>query len=151
MIQGAQERKLEVLPDDRGYLFEILRSDDDIFEEFGQAYVTACYPGVVKAWHAHRHQTDFFCCVDGMAKVVLYDARDGSPTQGQVQEFFIGDRNPALLRIPSGVYHGFTPAGDKRCLILNIPTKSYDRESPDELRLPWDTAEIPYEWNAKNR
>jgi dTDP-4-dehydrorhamnose 3,5-epimerase len=151
MIAGAQEKRLRVIPDDRGYLFEILRCDDEIFEEFGQAYITACYPGVVKAWHAHSRQDDFFCCVDGMAKVVLYDARDDSPTRGEIQEFFMGDRNPALLKIPSGVYHGFTALGTGRCLILNIPTRSYDRESPDELRLPWDTPEIPYDWMPQNR
>jgi dTDP-4-dehydrorhamnose 3,5-epimerase len=151
MIDGAQEKRLKVICDDRGFLYEILRSDDEIFSGFGQAYVTACYPGVVKAWHAHSRQTDFFCCVDGMAKVVLYDARDGSPTHGEIQEFFIGDRNPVLLKIPAGVYHGFTPLGGSGCLILNIPTEPYDRDSPDELRLPWDTSEIPYEWNVVNR
>lgn len=151
MIDGAQEKKLKVLPDERGFLYEILRADDELFETFGQAYITACYPGVIKAWHAHKGQTDFFCCVDGTAKVVLYDAREGSPTQGEVQEFFIGDRNPALVKIPSGVYHGFTPVGGKRCLILNIPTATYNRESPDELRMPWDTLEIPYDWRPKNQ
>jgi len=51
-------------------------SDDPMFEKFGQVYMTSAYPGVVKAWHFHKKQTDHFCVVKGMMKVVLYDSRD---------------------------------------------------------------------------
>ena len=57
---------------------EILRNDDDLFEFFGQVYVTIAYPGVVKAWHMHKKQTDNFTCINGSMKVVLYDGRKQS-------------------------------------------------------------------------
>jgi dTDP-4-dehydrorhamnose 3,5-epimerase len=48
-IHGVKVRKLNLIADERGWLMEMLRSDWEEFESFGQTYVTACYPGVVKA------------------------------------------------------------------------------------------------------
>ena len=151
MIEGVKVKKLRVIPDERGYLMEMLRSDWDEYEKFGQVYVTAAYPGVVKAWHYHKSQTDHFVCVHGMAKVVLYDRRDDSPTHRQVNEFFIGERNPCLIKIPPLVVHGFKGIGQDVTLVVNVPTELYNYDEPDELRLPFDTAEIPYDWALKPR
>ena len=149
-IQGVLTKPLRVIPDERGFLMEMLRSDDELFERFGQAYVTAVYPGVVKGWHYHRKQTDHFVCITGMAKVVLYDSREDSPTHGQVQEFFIGQRNPTLVKIPPFVMHGFKAVGTEMAMIVNFPTELYDYQNPDEYRVAWDSPEIPYDWSLKN-
>ncbi len=71
MIDGVKVRKLRLIPDERGFLMEMMRKDWEEFEGFGQVYVTAVYPGVVKAWHYHRVQEDRFTCVRGMVKAVL--------------------------------------------------------------------------------
>jgi len=107
LIQGAQVKPLKVIPDERGHLMEILRADDPLFQKFGQVYLTLAYPGVVKAWHYHTKQTDHFCVVKGMAKIVLYDSRRSSSTFRQINEFFAGDLNPLLIVIPPLVMHGF--------------------------------------------
>ncbi|MHB8833692.1 MAG: dTDP-4-dehydrorhamnose 3,5-epimerase family protein, partial [Desulfobacteria bacterium] len=118
MIDGVMVKQLRVLPDERGRLMEILREDDEIYMRFGQVYLTTGYPGVVKAWHYHKVQFDHFCVVKGMMKVALYDARDGSPTKGEVNEFFLGEHRPIVLRIPPLVYHGFkTISGEEAFLI----------------------------------
>jgi dTDP-4-dehydrorhamnose 3,5-epimerase len=148
-ISGVKTRKLRLLPDERGWLMEMLRSDWEEFEKFGQTYVTACYPGVVKAWHYHRIQTDHFICVGGMAKVALYDARDDSPTRGTVNEFVMGNLNPIMLKIPKLVYHGFTAVGGEPALMVNIPTELYRYDKPDEYRIPYDDPSIPYTWEVK--
>jgi dTDP-4-dehydrorhamnose 3,5-epimerase len=150
MIDGVKTRKLRLIPDERGYLMEMLRSDWKEYEKFGQVYITAVYPGAVKGWHYHRIQTDHFICVHGMAKVVLYDGREGSPTHGEVNEFFMGDQNPTLLKIPPGVMHGFKGISQEMALIVNVPTELYNYEQPDEYRLPAHTDEIPYDWSRKD-
>ena len=150
MIDGVTMRKLRVIPDERGYLMEMLRSDWPEFERFGQVYITAVYPGVVKGWHYHQIQTDHFICVAGMAKVVLYDGREDSPTQGEVNEFFMGQLNPILLKIPPGVMHGFKGISSQMALIVNIATELYEYDNPDEYRLPPHTDQIPYDWARKD-
>jgi dTDP-4-dehydrorhamnose 3,5-epimerase len=151
MIEGVKIKKLRVLPDERGRLMEVLRRDDEMFTEFGQAYITTAYPGVVKAWHFHKLQDDYFCVLVGMMKVVLYDAREGSPTRGEVGEFFMGAHNPIVLRIPRGVHHGFKCISDTEALCLNIPTNTYNYANPDEYRLPAHTDEIPYRWDRVDK
>ena len=126
MIDGVKVRKLRFIPDERGYLMEMLRSDWEEYEQFGQVYITAVYPGVVKGWHYHKIQTDHFICVHGMAKVVLYDGREGSPTHGEANEFFMGAQNPTLLKIPAGVMHGFKGINPEMALIVNVPTELYN-------------------------
>jgi len=150
VIDGVTVKKLRVIPDERGYLMEMLRSDWAEYERFGQVYTTAVYSGVVKGWHYHKIQTDHFICVHGMAKVVLYDSREDSPTHGEVNEFFMGQLNPILLKIPPGVMHGFKGISPELTLIVNVPTELYYYEQPDEYRLPAHTDQIPYDWNRKD-
>lgn len=146
MIKGVKTKKLRVIPDERGRLMEILRADDEIFEKFGQVYLTTAYPGVVKAWHYHKKQTDNFTCIRGMMKVALYDAREESSTYKEINEFFVGEKNPILISVPPGVYHGFKAIGTETAYFLSIPSLPYNYEEPDEYRLPPDTKEIPYDW-----
>ena len=150
MIDGVKVEDLRVIPDERGYLMEMFRSDSPDYQKFGQVYMTLVYPNVVKAWHYHKKQTDNFFCVRGMAKVALYDDREGSPTRGQTDTFVIGWQRQRRITIPPGVYHGFTAVGTLPAAIINLPTELYDYDSPDEYRLPFDDPSIGYDWTVKH-
>jgi len=150
MIEGVKVKTLKVIADERGRLMELLRSDDqEFFIQFGQVYMTTAYPGVVKAWHYHKRQTDSFAVVHGMMKVVLYDNRPDSPTHGEVNEFFMGIHNPVLLQIPPLVLHGFKCIGETEGIVVNIPTTLYNYKAPDEHRIDPHSKEIPYDWAIK--
>ncbi|NOS99847.1 MAG: dTDP-4-dehydrorhamnose 3,5-epimerase family protein [Phycisphaerales bacterium] len=146
MIQGVCVKSLKAHCDERGRLMEILRSDDELFEKFGQIYMTTAYPGVVKAWHFHHRQTDHFAVVYGMAKIVLFDPRDGSSTRGVVNEFFAGDFQPLLIKIPPLVYHGYKCISEGETIVLNMPTELFNYDQPDEHRIAPDDPGIPYDW-----
>ena len=150
LIDGVRVKNLRLIPDERGRLMEILRSDDKEFSKFGQVYVTTAYPGVVKAWHCHKLQDDNMTALSGMVKIVLYDGRDGSPTRGVVNEFFIGDHNHILLHIPKYVWHGFKCVSDREAMIVNVVTECYNYENPDEYRKPAHGSDIPYDWARKD-
>jgi dTDP-4-dehydrorhamnose 3,5-epimerase len=149
MIDGVAVEKLRVVPDERGRLTEILRSDSELFSKFGQVYITTTYRGVIKAWHMHRVQDDNIACVTGMIKLVLYDGREESSTHGEIMELFVGERNPLLVHIPPGVFHGWKCIGEQDAFMLNVPTELYDYQDPDEFRLPEGSPEIPYDWEIK--
>ncbi len=150
MIDGVKTKKLKVVPDERGRLMEIMRSDDELFNKFGQLYMTTNYPGVIKAWHYHKKQTDNVACVKGMIKLVMFDSREGSPTKGEINELFIGEHNPTLVQIPDHVYHGWKCVSRTESIVVNCPTELYDYKDPDEYRLPYDSDEIPYDWELKH-
>jgi dTDP-4-dehydrorhamnose 3,5-epimerase len=150
LIDGVKTKTLRLVPDERGWLIEILRADEtDLFTRFGQVYVSATYPGVVKAWHYHEHQTDNFACVAGMVKLVLVDTREGSPTKGLINEFFLGTQNPTLVQVPNLVYHGWKCISLEPSLVVNVPNEPYHREQPDEFRLEAHGA-LPYDWSRKD-
>jgi dTDP-4-dehydrorhamnose 3,5-epimerase len=150
MIDGVKTKKLKVIPDERGRLMEVLRCDDELFDKFGQTYISVTYPGVVKGWHMHKIQTDHIACVKGMLKLVLFDSREGSPTKGEINEFFIGEHNPMLVKVPKDVYHGWKCISESEAIAMNVPTHEYNYDSPDEYRLPYDTDSIPYNWDLKH-
>jgi dTDP-4-dehydrorhamnose 3,5-epimerase len=149
-IHGVQVKPLKVVSDERGWLMEILRADErELFSKFGQVYASATYPGVVKAWHFHKRQTDNFACIAGMIKLVLVDTRDESPTKGTVNEFFVGVHSPLLVQVPNLVYHGWKCISLDASLVINVPNEPYNRDDPDEHRLePHGT--LPYDWTRKD-
>ena len=147
MIKDVRVKKLKLIPDERGRLMEILRSDEEIFQDFGQVYMTTAYSGAVKAWHYHKKQDDYFTCISGSMKLVLYDARKDSPTYKEVNDFTINLENPILVRIPKFVYHGFKCVGDREAIVINTPTLSYNTKDPDEYRIDAFDNDIPYDWS----
>ncbi|MBA4418792.1 MAG: dTDP-4-dehydrorhamnose 3,5-epimerase [Syntrophus sp. (in: bacteria)] len=150
MINGVITKQMRFIPDERGRLMEILRNDEDLFVQFGQVYVTTTYPQVVKAWHFHKKQDDFITCIKGMLKLVLFDDREGSSTRGEVNQFFIGDYNPMVVKVPRLIYHGWKCISEEEALIVNVPTEPYDRQNPDEFRLDPHENNIPYTWERKD-
>lgn len=150
MIEGVRVKKLKVMPDERGRLMEILRCDEEVFDKFGQVYLSTTYPGVVKGWHYHKLQADNITCVKGMLKLVLYDDRKGSSTRGEVGVYFIGEHNPMLVQVPKGVYHGWKCISETEALVVNCPTEPYNYNQPDEYRLDPHQNDIPYNWERRD-
>jgi dTDP-4-dehydrorhamnose 3,5-epimerase len=150
MIDGVKIKSLKVIPDERGRLMELLRSDDEIFDKFGQVYMTTCYPEVIKAWHYHKIQQDNTAVLQGMIKMVLFDDRRDSPTYGEVQELFCGEHNPILVQVPPFVVHGFKSIGEREAIVINISSEPYNREQPDIFRIDPHDNHIPYNWDRKD-
>jgi len=150
MIEGLGVRKATVLPDERGRLGEIMRADDPWFQKFGQVYFTTTYPGVVKAWHYHEKQTDHFTVIKGTVKIALYDERKDSATTGVVNELYLGEHSPGLVKIPPGVQHGWLCVSQTEAYIINIVSEFYNYKNPDEFRTHPHDNHIPYDWNRKD-
>jgi len=146
MIEGVSVKELKVHYDDRGYLMEILRSDDRIFKKFGQVYITTAKPGIVKAWHYHKMQDDHFCCISGTMRLVLYDARKKSKTCGEIMEWELSLACPKLVKIPKLVYHGFKAISAADAVVVNVPTLPYNSKKPDEYRIDAFSGDVPYDW-----
>ena len=145
MIDGVVLKSLETHRDERGFFREIVRVKDDFFEEgFGQWSHSLMYPGVIKAWHIHNKQTDWWYVCTGVLKIVLYDKRPKSATYRQSLEMMLGDGyEPSILKIPPGVAHGCKCMSGPANLFY-ITSHTYDPE--DEGRIPHDDPEIGYDW-----
>jgi dTDP-4-dehydrorhamnose 3,5-epimerase len=151
MIQGVHLKPLRRFADDRGYLMELARADDPFFTQFGQTVVTVSYPGVIKAFHWHERQDDYWVVLQGMAQVVLHDQREGSPTRGETDVYYLGQYNLQLVAIPRGVAHGYRVLGNEPAMLLYTVTQPYDPAHPDEHRIPYDDPAIGFDWSTQMR
>ncbi len=147
MIDGVRVRDLVLHTDDRGIVCEMFdprwgwHPDPLVF--------TYCYtvrPGWVKGWAMHKLHEDRYCLLAGEMKVVLYDAREDSPTFREVRELYLTEHRRQLLSIPPGVWHADQNVGEKDVLVVNFPTIQYDHTNPDKYRLPVGTDLIPYQF-----
>ena len=146
-IDGVEIKKLATNPDPRGFFREVIRATDPFFDEgFAQWSHTKSYQGVVKAWHIHQKQVDWWYVAIGRVKVALYDTRAESPTHGHLQELLLGDEiEPCVLKVPPGVAHGYKVLSSEAHLFY-ITSRTYD--PADEGRIPHDDPAIGYDWIA---
>jgi dTDP-4-dehydrorhamnose 3,5-epimerase len=154
MIQGVKVIPLVAHMDDRGYLIEIARHADDpephgVVHQFGQVYLVGDMTrGTIRAFHKHEELWDWFFISHGSAKFVLVDDREDSPTKGEMMTAVVGERRPALLVVPPGVYHGWMSLEDDTQMV-STASHVYNREKPDEVRIPPDAfGDI---WTVKGR
>jgi dTDP-4-dehydrorhamnose 3,5-epimerase len=145
VIEGVILKKLATHTDERGFFREIIRVTDEFFAEgFGQLSHSLMYPGVVKAWHIHAQQVDWWYVVSGVLKVVLHDRRTESSTRGKTMELLMGDNQEVqVLRIPPGVAHGCKCVAGPAHL-LYVTSRVYD--PADEGRIAHDDTAIGYDW-----
>jgi dTDP-4-dehydrorhamnose 3,5-epimerase len=148
VIDGVKIVPLRQIVDERGKIMHMLKATDPHFISFGEIYFSCAWPGTVKAWHIHQTMTVNNAVVQGRAKLVMYDLRDGSPTKGEVQEVFLGEDNYVLAQIPPGIANGYKAYGDKLVILANAATEPHH---PDEiLRVDPFSDEIPYDWGLKH-
>lgn len=145
MIDGVQTKVLIRHPDERGFFEELIRVSDPIFKEgFGQLSRSSMIAGVVKAWHVHKTQVDWWFVVRGTVKVALFDTRSESSTHKELNEFTMGEEGQdIILKIPPGVAHGLKVIkGPAELVYVTSGTYSKDEEG----RIPHDDAQIGYDW-----
>lgn len=148
-IEGVVAHEVRHVPRDHGVITEIYRAEwDPTGLPVGHIYQSRLFPGAIGAWSCHVKSIDRLFVNQGLLKVVLFDARPGSRTEGQIMEVHVGDPRPAFLVIPTGVWHGVQNIGPIDALMVNVPTHAYDYEDPDHWRLPYDSPEIPYTWRG---
>ncbi len=148
-IDGVIIKSLKRFPDERGIVMHIMKSSDEEFKGFGEVYCSGVYPGVVKGWHFHEEVTLNYVVLHGMIKFVLYDERHNSPTNGIIQEIFMGDCNYVRVTVPPGIWSGFKCIGTETALVCNVIDKPHD-DSEAKRCDPYEN-HIPYDWTRKDK
>lgn len=146
-IKGLGVVILEAHVDDRGYLIEIIRSTDPHYKKFGQVYaVRSTTRGTIRAFHKHAKLWDYFFIAAGSAKFAFYDDRKESKTYKNINTLVLSQLNPGLIVVPPGVYHGWMALEDNT-LLISTASDVYNRQNPDEQRVPYDS--FGYDWSIK--
>lgn len=145
-IEGVLIKNLERHNDERGFFEELVRKTDDFFSEgFGQLSHSYMHKGVVKAWHYHITQTDWWYVARGVLHVALYDMRKKSSTFQLINEFEAGEGfSNIIIKIPPMVAHGCKVISSDAELFY-ITSRIYDTR--EEGRIEYNDKSIGYDWN----
>ncbi len=151
LIAGVVLQPFSIYPDDRGYFAEVQRIGVGPAGGFPAATTQISsavnYPGTVKAFHFHLHQTDFWTPVRGLFQVVLVDLRLASATFGAKNTLYVGSLRPWQILIPPGVAHGYKVIGKDDSVLVYLTDKFYNPQ--DEGRIPYNDASIQYDWEMQ--
>jgi dTDP-4-dehydrorhamnose 3,5-epimerase len=163
-IDGVMVKTLVMHADQRGFFTEqVKRGDVDDAgrpfipdQPFAQMSRTLSFarggnpPELIKAFHWHKRQWDYWDVVSGNARVVLVDLREESPTAGTTQTLVLGENAPRMVAIPPLVAHGYQCLGMQDVHLVYYVTEPYDPENPDEGRIAWDDPGIGFDWRIEN-
>jgi dTDP-4-dehydrorhamnose 3,5-epimerase len=131
-----------VYTDDRGW--SLMNQLQGVMAPEGQINYSVTYPGVIKAWHRHQHQTDFWIVLMGHLKVGVH--RD----DGRTWRTVIGEKKPGILIIPPPLWHGAATVSQESAGLLYYVTKAYDAQQPDEERRAFDS--VPgFTWSVEHK
>ena len=143
-IDGVQVLSKKVIVDDRGKILHMLRNDDKNFSKFGEIYFSYVNPKKIKAWHLHKKMTLNYAAAYGKIKLVLFDDRKKSKTNGLIQEINLSNDNHVLVSIPPMIWNGFCSADNNVAVLANCSDISHDKE--EIIRLPFDDPKFSYKW-----
>lgn len=153
LIEGVEVQPVALWPDDRGYFLEIARMGQGLVApypaETTQVSAALSYPGTIKAFHYHLHQTDLWMPVIGMLQVALVDLRRGSPTFGRRNTIYAGALRPWQVRIPPGIAHGYKVIGESPALLVYMTDRFYNPE--DEGRIGYNDPRLNYDWEIQHK
>ena len=153
LIFGVRAQPFPIYPDDRGYFLEVQRIGRGLAGEFPpettQVSAAINFPGTIKAFHYHLHQTDCWTPVKGMLQVALCDLRRDSATFGKRNTMYVGALRPWHVLIPPGVAHGYKVIGSDEALLVYLTDRIYNPR--DEGRLPFDDPSIAYDWDTQRK
>lgn len=145
VIEGVVLKDLVTHTDERGFFRELIRVTDEFFTSgFGQWSHSLMFDGVIKAWHCHNTQTDWWYVPSGVLRVGLCDLRPRSPTHKKTMDFLMGEMHQAqIVKIPPGIAHG--------CKVIQGPVSlfyitSHVYNPADEIRIPYDDPQIDFDW-----
>jgi dTDP-4-dehydrorhamnose 3,5-epimerase len=153
LIDGVRVQPVPIWPDDRGYFLEIMRTGKGLPAKFDlrhtQVSAAMTYPGAIKAFHYHLHQTDCWMAVAGMLQVALVDLRHDSPTFGVRNTMYIGVLRPWQVLVPPGVGHGYKVISLDPAVLVYATDQVYNPK--DEGRIPHNHSAIAYDWELQHK
>jgi len=153
LIAGVEIAPFALWPDDRGYFLEVARLGQGLVAAFpaesSQVSAALNYPGIIKAFHFHKFQTDYWVAAAGLLQVALVDLRSDSATFGKKNTLYVGALRPWQVVIPPGVAHGYKVIGEQPSVLVYITNRQYDPK--DEGRIPYNDTSIAYDWELQHK
>lgn len=118
-------KELSIHHDERGWLTEILASDDDS-ERIKQIHFALSEPGAVRGNHYHENRTELICVTSGTGRILLED----TVTHERKELMVTGDA-PVLVKIFPKTIHAIENVADVPMHLLVLVDERIDSDNSD--------------------
>ena len=142
LIEGVELTPLKIISINDGDVMHGMKSSDDGYYGFGEAYFSEVKHDCIKAWKKHNKMISNLIVPIGAIKFVIFDDREMSSTYGKFQTVELSKNNYQRLTIGSGLWLGFMGNEEGLNMLLNISDIPHDPEESDNI----DLNEIEYKW-----
>ena len=125
-----------------GKVLHGIKSDDEGFVSFGEAYFSSIDYGVVRAWKKHSRMVSNLIVPYGQVLFVFFD-----PSIERYREELVGGNRYIRLTVPSNIWFGFMGAGQGENIIFNCANISHD-DAEVEVR---EKQAFDYHWKVPEK
>jgi dTDP-4-dehydrorhamnose 3,5-epimerase len=125
---GVVFTALKRIPHSKGDVFHALKSSEESYKGFGEAYFTVINSGETKGWKRHSRMNLNLIVPVGKVKFQIKASVEESAF-----EVIIGDNNYGRLSIPPGYWVAFSGASEFPSLILNIADIPHDPTESENM------------------
>lgn len=137
-VKDILRTTLNIFPSEGGQVKRIIRSDDQGFKCFEEAYFSSISPGIIRGWKLHTKMTLNLTVPVGAVKFVFVSNLQG----GKFRSEIIGENDYCRLTVPPNIWFAFQGLENKESIILNIADCIHD--PLESLRL--GIQEIKFDW-----
>lgn len=145
IINGVCVRPQRIIEVENGNVLHGIKSTDEEYHGFGEAYFSTVGYLAVKGWKKHKVMTLNLVVPVGSIRFVLFDDRAGSQTLGSFQEVELSPDNYCRLTVPPAVWLAFQGVRNGVNMLLNVASVPH---SPEESEIK-ELAELQYDWSVK--
>lgn len=136
MIQGVSLHPLKHIVLPKGDIYHDMKSTDQGFAGFGEAYFSEIESGAIKGWKRHNRMTLNLVVPVGIITFVIYDDRKNSPTEGKFEEITLSPKlNYQRLTVEPGLWMAFKGSDKSTSMLLNIIPEPHDPLEADKKNL----------------
>ena len=140
LLDQIQMTPLKRIPTPGGDVLHALKSTEDAFQGFGEAYFSFVEPGAIKAWKQHLLMTMNLVVPVGSVRFVFHDSSTLS-----FREEIIGESNYQRLTVPPKIWFGFQGVATTPSLLLNLACIPHD---PAEVKRK-ALSEVGFNWQSE--
>jgi len=113
---------LKLHTDNRGYLFEVLKS----LNHQNQIFISSTNPGITRGNHFHFTKVERFCVIKGRANIKIRKL-----FSDKIDEFIVDGNVPQFIDIPTYHTHNITNIDNSELVTLFWANEIFDSQNPD--------------------
>lgn len=129
--------KLSRIKVENGDVLHALKSNENSYKGFKEAYFSTINSGKIKAWKRHLKMTMNLIVPKGKVGFVFYD-----PDANIFKQYVIGEKNYGRITVKPGIWFGFKGLDISESFVLNIANILHDYDETERINL----SDIHYKW-----